>query len=77
MAPSLMIIKIGAGGHGPAPHRLQHRLGLLIGMMILVSITAKTGLFDYVATDGEGLRRRRLLIYLGFITALFSPSSTT
>ncbi|MEJ8544914.1 ArsB/NhaD family transporter [Brevibacillus borstelensis] len=50
-------------------------LGLLIGMMILVAITAQTGVFKYMAiraakaAKGEPLR---ILIYLSIITAVAS-----
>ena len=49
MGAIIMII----AGIMPVDTALHHidfnTLGLLIGMMILVSVTAKTGLFDYVA----------------------------
>ncbi len=50
-------------------------LGLLIGMMVLVGVTSETGLFDYVAIWAAKKAKaepRRLLIYLGVITAVFS-----
>jgi len=58
---------------------LQHidfnTLGLLIGMMIIVSITGQTGLFHYIAiwsakkAKGKPIR---ILFYLAFLTAVFS-----
>ena len=55
---------------------LQHvdfnTLGLLIGMMILVAITSRTGLFNYVAVWAAKKAKAeplRLLVYLAFITA--------
>ena len=58
---------------------LQHidfnTLGLLIGMMIIVAITGKTGIFEYLAiaaakkAKGDPLR---ILIFLGLITAVSS-----
>ena len=50
-------------------------LGLLVGMMVLVGITAHTGLFDFVAIRAAQAAKaepRRILIYLGLITAVFS-----
>ena len=50
-------------------------LGLLVGMMVLVGVTSHTGLFDYVAIKAAKVAKaepRRLLIYLGLITAVFS-----
>lgn len=50
-------------------------LGLLIGMMILVAITAQTGVFKYIAilaakkAKGEPIR---ILVYLSIITAVAS-----
>ena len=75
MGAIIMII----AGIMPVDTALHHidfnTLGLLIGMMILVSVTAKTGLFDYVAiktAKAAKAQPRRLLIYLGIITAVFS-----
>lgn len=50
-------------------------IGLLVGMMILVLITKKTGLFEYVAIRSAKLvKGEPILIYLSFalITAVFS-----
>lgn len=50
-------------------------LGLLVGMMILVGVTSHTGLFDYVAIKAAKVAKakpRRILIYIGIITAVFS-----
>lgn len=50
-------------------------LGLLIGMMILVAITSKTGVFTYMAIKAAKLANGRpatILIYLSLITALAS-----
>ena len=76
MMGAILMIIVGIMPVDTALHRIDfNTLGLLIGMMILVSITAKTGLFDYVAiktAKAAKAQPRRLLIYLGFITALFS-----
>ncbi len=50
-------------------------IGLLMGMMILVLITKKTGLFQYVAIRAAKVAKGdpiRILIYLSLITAVFS-----
>lgn len=50
-------------------------IGLLIGMMIIVLITKKTGLFQYVAIQAAKVAKGdpvRILIYLSLITAVFS-----
>ena len=47
-------------------------LGLLIGMMIIVAVTSKTGLFNYIAVLAAKKAKAepvRLLIYLAVITA--------
>ena len=76
MMGAILMIIVGIMPVDTALHHIDfNTLGLLIGMMILVSITAKTGLFDYVAiktAKAAKAQPRRLLIYLGFITALFS-----
>lgn len=76
MLGAILMIIVGIMPVETALHHIDfNTLGLLIGMMILVSITAKTGLFDYVAiktAKAAKAQPRRLLIYLGFITALFS-----
>ena len=50
-------------------------LGLLVGMMVLVGVTSHTGLFDYVAIKAAKVAKaepKRILVYLGLITAIFS-----
>lgn len=50
-------------------------LGLLVGMMIIVSVLSKTGIFEYVAINAVRMakgRPVRLLFILSFITAFFS-----
>ena len=72
------ILMIGAGivSQETAIHHIDfNTLGLLIGMMIIVSITAQTGLFKYIAVwaakkaNGNPVR---ILVALGLITALAS-----
>ncbi|MFC1598374.1 SLC13 family permease [Patescibacteria group bacterium] len=50
-------------------------IGLLMGMMVIVLITRKTGLFQYVAIHAAKIAKGepiRILIYLALITAVFS-----
>jgi len=50
-------------------------IGLLIGMMIIVLITSKTGLFQYVAIRAAKLAKGepvRIMLYLAVVTAVFS-----
>ena len=76
MKGAIIMIIAGIMPVDTALHHIDfNTLGLLIGMMILVSVTAKTGLFDYVAiktAKAAKAQPRRLLIYLGIITAVFS-----
>jgi len=58
---------------------LQHidfnTLGLLVGMMILVAVTAQTGIFKYVAIRAAKAAKGkpiRILVYLSVITAVAS-----
>ncbi len=50
-------------------------IGLLMGMMIIVLITKKTGLFQYVAIKAAKIAKGdpvKIMIYLALITAVFS-----
>ncbi len=50
-------------------------LGLLIGMMIIVNITKRTGLFQYLAIKAAKLAKGepvKIMIYLGVLTAVAS-----
>lgn len=50
-------------------------LGLLAGMMMIVAVTGRTGLFDYVAVWAAQKAKARplhILVYLALITAVFS-----
>ena len=52
-----------------------HTLGLLIGMMLIVTITSRTGLFSYVAILAAQKAKAqpiRILVYLALLTAVFS-----
>ncbi len=76
MLGAILMMLIGILDQETALHHVDfNTLGLLVGMMILVAVTSQTGLFDYVAIKAAKLAHaepRRLLVYLGLITALFS-----
>ncbi len=76
MLGALLMILSGILSQDTALHHIDfNTLGLLVGMMVLVGVTSHTGLFDYVAIKAARAAKaepRRILVYLGFITAVFS-----
>ncbi|WP_197282633.1 ArsB/NhaD family transporter [Bacillus sp. FJAT-18017] len=73
MAGGILMILLGILDQETALHHIDfNTLGLLTGMMLIVAITAETGLFRYLAiwsakkVKGDPLK---LLVVLGFITA--------
>ena len=73
---ALVMLYAGVLSMDSALHHVDfNTLGLLVGMMVLVGVTSHTGLFDYVAVWAAQKAKaepRRILIYLGLITAVFS-----
>jgi Na+/H+ antiporter NhaD/arsenite permease-like protein len=76
MAGGILIVLLGIVGQEKALHHIDfNTIGLLTGMMIIVSITAETGLFNFIAiwaakrVKGDPLK---ILIVLGVITAVGS-----
>lgn len=76
MFGGILMVVFGIVDQETAIHHIDfNTLGLLTGMMIIVSITAETGLFKYIAiwaakkAKGDPLR---ILLALGLITALAS-----
>lgn len=73
---ALVMLYAGVLSMDSALHHVDfNTLGLLVGMMVLVGVTSQTGLFDYVAiwaAQKAQAEPRRILIYLGLITAVFS-----
>lgn len=76
MAGGVVLIAVGVVSQEQAFHHIDlNTLGLLIGMMIIVGITAETGLFKYIAlvaakrAQGDPLR---IMIALALITAVLS-----
>ena len=50
-------------------------IGLLMGMMVIVSVMKKSGLFSYIAIKTAKISRGspvRLMIYMGIVTAFIS-----
>ncbi|GBG58238.1 membrane protein [Sporomusaceae bacterium FL31] len=76
MIGGIAMLALGIVSQDTALHHIDfNTLGLLTGMMIIVSITSKTGLFKYVAivaakqVKGDPVK---ILVSLGLITAVFS-----
>lgn len=76
MCGAILMIFIGIVDQETALHHIDfNTLGLLIGMMIIVAVTAETGLFKFIAVwaakkaKGQPLR---ILVSLGAITAVAS-----
>jgi len=76
MLGGIMMILLGIVSQEEAIHHIDfNTLGLLIGMMIIVSITAKTGMFRYLAIKAAKLAKGepvKILVAISVITALAS-----
>ncbi|HEU4965156.1 MAG TPA: ArsB/NhaD family transporter [Bacilli bacterium] len=76
MIGGILMIALGVVNQEEAIHHIDfNTIGLLIGMMILVSITGQTGVFKYLAIKAAKLAKGepvRILVYLSIITALLS-----
>lgn len=76
MIGGLLMVALGIVNQETALHHIDfNTLGLLIGMMIIVSITADTGLFKYIAIWAAKKSKGnpvRILIALSLITAIGS-----
>jgi len=72
----LLMICFGVLNQESAIHHIDfNTIGLLIGMMIIVNVTGKTGIFSYIAIwAAKKVRGRpvRILIVLSLVTALLS-----
>ncbi len=76
MTGAVLVVALGIVDQETAVHHIDfNTLGLLVGMMIIVNITAETGLFKYVAVlaakqaKGDPIR---ILVALSLITAFGS-----
>lgn len=76
MIGGLLMIFLGIVNQTSALHHIDfNTLGLLAGMMIIVAVTAETGVFSYIAIAAAKKAKGdpvKILIYLGLITAVFS-----
>lgn len=76
MVGGIAMVASGVISQETAIHHVDfNTLGLLVGMMILVSITGQTGVFKYLAIKAAKAAKGepvRVLIYLSLITAVLS-----
>ncbi|MFD0678747.1 MULTISPECIES: ArsB/NhaD family transporter [unclassified Paenibacillus] len=76
MIGGLLMVALGVVSQESALHHIDfNTLGLLIGMMIIVGITAETGVFKYVAiwsAKKVGGHPVRILVVLSIVTAISS-----
>ncbi|WP_423801396.1 SLC13 family permease [Neobacillus sp. SAB-20_R2A] len=76
MIGGILMVVLGIVGQEEALHHIDfNTIGLLTGMMIIVTITAETGLFKYLAiwsAKKAGADPLKTLIMFGFITAVVS-----
>lgn len=76
MIGAIVMIAMGIVDQDTALHHIDfNTLGLLVGMMMIVGITAETGLFKYAAVKSAKMAKgkpKRILIALFIITALAS-----
>jgi len=76
MVGGIAMVAVGVIGQEAAIHHVDfNTIGLLIGMMILVSITGQTGVFKYLAIKAAkvaGGHPVKILVYLSLITAVLS-----
>jgi Na+/H+ antiporter NhaD/arsenite permease-like protein len=76
MLGAIMMLLLGILSQEAAVSYIDfNTLGLLVGMMIIVAVTSRTGLFNYIAVLTAKRAKAapvRLLIYLAFLTAVCS-----
>ncbi|WP_339267265.1 ArsB/NhaD family transporter [Paenibacillus sp. FSL R5-0470] len=76
MLGAIVMVAMGIVDQETALHHIDfNTLGLLVGMMMIVGITAETGLFKYAAVKSAKLAKgkpRRILIALFVVTAVAS-----
>ncbi|MDH4226355.1 MAG: ArsB/NhaD family transporter [Deltaproteobacteria bacterium] len=73
---AMILLTLGVMNQEAALHGIDfNTLGLLIGMMVIVGITQKTGVFQYLAIKCAKLAKGepwRILVYLSILTAILS-----
>ncbi|WP_201318202.1 ArsB/NhaD family transporter [Paenibacillus sp. EPM92] len=76
MTGGILVVVLGIVNQETALHHIDfNTLGLLVGMMIIVSITAETGVFKYVAiwaAKKVGGHPARIMVALAIVTAFGS-----
>lgn len=76
MLGAVLMVVLGIVDQETAMHHIDfNTLGLLIGMMIIVGVTAETGLFKYVALKAAKMARgnpQKIMVALIIITAVSS-----
>ncbi|WP_243633382.1 SLC13 family permease [Paenibacillus xerothermodurans] len=76
MIGAVLMIVLGIVDQETALHHVDfNTLGLLVGMMIIVGVTAETGLFKYVALKAAKMAKgnpKRIMVLLVLITAFAS-----
>jgi Na+/H+ antiporter NhaD/arsenite permease-like protein len=76
MSGAVLLVVLGIVDQETALHHIDfNTLGLLVGMMIIVGITAETGVFKYVALKAAKLAKGkpvRIMLALAVITAVVS-----
>jgi Na+/H+ antiporter NhaD/arsenite permease-like protein len=76
MIGAVLVVVLGIVDQETALHHIDfNTLGLLVGMMIIVNVTAETGLFRYIAVWAAKLSKGepvRILVSLALITAVAS-----
>ena len=76
MLGAILMLLFGIMDDETAIHHIDfNTLGLLIGMMIIVAVTSRTGLFNYIAVLAAKKAKAepvRLLVYLTVLTAICS-----
>ena len=76
MLGAVLMIACGILTEEQALHHIDfNTLGLLVGMMMIVAVTSRTGLFNYAAVwaaKKAQARPVRILIYLAVLTAVLS-----
>ena len=76
MVGGILMVVLGIVDQETAIHHIDfNTLGLLVGMMILVSITGESGVFKFLAIKAAKLAKGKpilILIYLSVVTAVLS-----
>jgi Na+/H+ antiporter NhaD/arsenite permease-like protein len=76
LAGAVVVVITGIIGQDKALHAIDfNTIGLLVGMMIIVGVTRKTGIFEYMAIKAAKISRGeplRIIASLSLVTAILS-----